>query len=158
VAASEIVAATAAGALAGVLAWAGLLKLRDRDATAAALVGLGLGAGLAPTLALVELFTALGLVMERETPWSAVVAIVLLGGFTGFVAVRVARGERRPCPCFGAGSAPMGPPTIVRNLVLIALGVLASTPRRDAWWLAWVVAAATLLALIARTGTRSAAG
>ncbi len=104
------------------------------------MVELGLAPGLGDSLAVVELFTAFGLVMERRTPWSAVVALGLLVVFTVFVAVTVRRGVRSPCPCFGGGETPLGTATIARNLVLIAAALIATAPRGEAWWLAFVVA------------------
>ena len=52
-------------------------------------------------------------------------ALVLLA-FTGLLILNLARGRRPPCACFGASSRrPIGPGSLVRNLVLLALAVIA---------------------------------
>lgn len=51
---------------------------------------------------------------------SAVLMIVMLLAFTIAAAVTLRRHQRIPCHCFGLGTTPMGPLTIVRNLLLIA--------------------------------------
>jgi hypothetical protein len=60
-----------------------------------------------------------------------VLAAVLLGGFAVAIGRALRRGERGPCRCFGASSAPLGPRHVVRSagLGLVALtgaAVLAS--------------------------------
>ena len=118
------------------------------------MIELGVAPGLGDSLATVELFTAFGLVMERRTPWSAVVAHALLIAFTGFVAVTLRRGVRTPCPCFGASDAPLGLATIARNLVLIAATLVATVPRGEAWWLSAVVAGSLVVASVVSRGRR----
>jgi hypothetical protein len=57
----------------------------------------------------------------------AVVAIGVLVVFTGLLGLRLAQGRRPPCACFGAWSAkPIGPGHLVRNVVLVAIGVIAA--------------------------------
>lgn len=142
-----MIAAIASGSLAGVFATSARRKLHDRGATRAAMVGLGLPVGVGDSLAALEALTALGLVMERHTPWSAIAALGLLSVFTVFVGLRVARDERAPCPCFGASDAPLGWSTMARNVGLIALAVLATGSRDDAYWLAPVSAVVVFGAL-----------
>lgn len=56
---------------------------------------------------------------------TSLAALVLLGGFTVLVAAQVARGRRVPCACFGQLSRrPIGPGTVVRNVVLVALAAV----------------------------------
>ncbi len=58
----------------------------------------------------------------------ALAAALMLGAFTVLLVVRLAQGRRPPCACFGAWSArPVGPGAVVRNVVLIALALLAAT-------------------------------
>lgn len=136
------------GVVAGVLAAAAIAKLRDRRATRAALRASGLPSGLDLTLPVVEGFTALGLLMERRSAWAAYVASALLAAFTVFLVAESARGVETPCPCFGASSAapPPGARAIVRNLVLLALAVVATGTVDGGSWLAWLWALAVLAA------------
>src|SRR5262245_366547 len=46
---------------------------------------------------------------------------VLLSMFTVAIVVTLRRGDRTPCRCFGAGTARLGLPHVIRNLVLIAV-------------------------------------
>ena len=58
----------------------------------------------------------------------AVAAAALLGAFTVLLVVRLAQGRRPPCACFGAWSTrPVGFGSVARNVVLIALALLAAT-------------------------------
>ncbi len=60
-------------------------------------------------------------------PATALLAAALLATFTVLVAVRLSQGRRPPCACFGRlATRSIGPGTIVRNLVLIALAVTAA--------------------------------
>jgi uncharacterized membrane protein YphA (DoxX/SURF4 family) len=76
----------------------------------------------------VELVLGALLVVQLGRPWSALAALGLLGAFTGLILVRLSEGRRPACACFGAWSAkPLGAGHVVRNLVLIAIGVVALT-------------------------------
>jgi hypothetical protein len=60
-------------------------------------------------------------------PLAAWVAAGLITVFTVLVGVRLAQGRRPPCACFGRLSTrSIGPGTLVRNAVLIALAVIAA--------------------------------
>jgi len=122
----------AALSLAGVLAVAGVAKLRDRTGTVGSFRALGLPPGLATAVPVVELAVALGLVVVPS--WSAAVALALLAAFTTFLARAVRDGVVAPCNCFGrAGSAPVSSVDLVRNLLLAGVAVVALTasePRR----------------------------
>ncbi len=135
------------GIVAGVLFTAALAKVRDRQGTRAALAASGLPVGLDLTLPVVEAFTALGLVVERHTAWAAYVACALLSAFTVFIFVEVRRGITTPCPCFGAAasSPPAGARTIVRNLVLLALAVMATGTAPRVQWVAWLWAVSVVV-------------
>jgi hypothetical protein len=50
-------------------------------------------------------------------------ATVLLAVFTTGILLALRKGRRAPCHCFGASSTPLGVVHVVRNLVLIAVGV-----------------------------------
>jgi hypothetical protein len=62
--------------------------------------------------------------------WRPVVALAagaMLLVFTVLLVVRLAQGRRPPCACFGAWSTrPVGPGSVVRNVVLIALALIAA--------------------------------
>jgi uncharacterized membrane protein YphA (DoxX/SURF4 family) len=54
------------------------------------------------------------------------VAAAVLVAFTVLLVVRLAQGRRPPCACFGARSTrPIGAGSVVRNLVLLALAIVA---------------------------------
>lgn len=144
------------GIVAGVLAAAAIAKLRDRAATRAALRASRLPESLDLTLPVVEAFTAFGLLMERHTAWAAYVAGALLGAFTVFLVAEMLRGVEAPCPCFGASAAapPPGARAIVRNLVLLALVVVATGTVDDGYWIAWLWALAVIAIWFACTNLR----
>ena len=109
-----------------VLVAAGALKLANRDWTAQA-VGFGTPRWLAPVVPWVEIVLGALLVPGVGMPVTAFLAAVLLAVFTVLVAIRVAQGSTAPCACFGSLSAdPVGPSTVVRNVVLLALAVVAA--------------------------------
>ncbi len=117
--------------LAGVLAVAAVAKIVDRHALPGRLRAMGVArpwdARLAAGLPVVELVVAAALVGAARSPLPAVAAVVLLGAFTVFLIASVRRGV--PCPCFGAvrtAAAASGAGAIVRNGLLMALGVIAT--------------------------------
>jgi uncharacterized membrane protein YphA (DoxX/SURF4 family) len=115
--------------LALVFVVAAVQKLRSRRAVEASMAAL-VGARLAPIAAVAvpvaEVLLAVALLVFRESPVPALVAIVLLLGFTAVLVRALARHE--PCACFGGGAShtPVQPGAIVRNGVLLALAVLAT--------------------------------
>jgi hypothetical protein len=117
--------------LAGVLAVAAVAKVADRRALPGRLRTMGVAppwdARLAAGLPLVELVVAVALVVAVRSALPALAAVVLLGGFTVFLASSVRRGV--PCPCFGTvrtARATSGSGAILRNGLLMALGVVAT--------------------------------
>lgn len=112
-------------ALAAIFAVAAVSKLADRSQTRRTLTEFGVPAGLAPAGAVVlpvaELAAAVLLVPTPTARWGALLALVLLALFTIGIGRVLARGERPDCNCFGGvHSAPVGPGTLVRNLVFAA--------------------------------------
>lgn len=80
-----------------------------------------------PTLPWVEIGLGAVLAAGLVMPWAAWAAAVLLAVFTGAVVRALAQGRRPPCACFGGlSSRPIGPGTVVRNLVLIVLALVAT--------------------------------
>jgi hypothetical protein len=108
-----------------VLLCAGAAKLFQAawPATAAAF---GAPPGVIRALPVVEVLLGALLIAGLGLPWTPLVALVLLAGFTAAVAARLVQGNRVPCGCFGETSpAPVGRDTLVRNLVLCWLAALA---------------------------------
>jgi peroxiredoxin/uncharacterized membrane protein YphA (DoxX/SURF4 family) len=122
-------ALTARIVLAALFAVAGLTKLADRAGTRKSLAEFGLPAILVSPvtilLPLAELACAVALVPVSTAWWGAAGSLALLSLFTIAMAVSLARGQKPDCHCFGQlRSEPIGPATIVRNVLLAALAVL----------------------------------
>ncbi len=117
----------AALALAGLLGWAAVAKLRRRRATIASFQDLRLPAPsvLAVVVPVVEAFVAAALVLRpRLGGWPA---LLLLAAFSIVIVRAVAAGAEAPCACFGSGGGrPVSTRELVRNAVLAALAVLAT--------------------------------
>lgn len=116
--------------LAAVLAVSAVAKGRRGRGVAVDLVAFGVPERVAQAgwwaLPVVEGAVAVLLVAVRS-PWTAWVAVGLMGAFSVAVVAHLARGERAPCPCFGALSqGPVSGLTLVRNAVFLALGILAT--------------------------------
>jgi len=116
-------------ALAATFAVAGVAKLRDRQQLANTLSEFGVPerftAFLSKGLPLVELAVAMALLSVRTAPLGASAALLLLLLFIGGMLYNLARGRKPRCNCFGQmGTAPIGPLTVVRNLVLAAFATL----------------------------------
>jgi thiol-disulfide isomerase/thioredoxin len=114
---------------------AGVAKLRDMNGTRTSLGQFGLPETIQPLgawlLPLAELVTASALWSTTTAAWGAAASLALLMLFTVAIAVNLARGRRPACHCFGQlHSSPIGPGTVVRNVVLaaIALFVLSQGP------------------------------
>ncbi|MGI8872723.1 MAG: MauE/DoxX family redox-associated membrane protein [Egibacteraceae bacterium] len=115
-------AMVAAWLLAAVFGTAGIAKLLAPEATAASFRALGVpGAGPAARgLPLVEVAIAGLLVVSPRA--GGVAALVVLAGFTGFLAARLAAGVRADCGCLGAATAkPLSWATLLRNGLLAGL-------------------------------------
>lgn len=121
------VARAAALALAVILVVAAGAKLARRGDTGRELESLGLIAPevLAWLVPVAELAVALLLVVVPV--WGGMAAFALLVAFTT-VLVRVLRSGRTvSCNCFGAlSSRPISPTTLLRNLALLALALIAA--------------------------------
>ena len=107
---------------------AGLAKLADLVGSRQALRDFGVPAALAnPSgvlLPVAELAVAVALLPSISAWFGAVGALVLLLLFVAGISFNLARGRTPDCHCFGQlHSAPAGWPTLLRNLVLVALAV-----------------------------------
>jgi thiol-disulfide isomerase/thioredoxin/uncharacterized membrane protein YphA (DoxX/SURF4 family) len=128
--------------LAGVFALAGAAKLRDLPGSRRAVVDFGVPPGLARVmgtlLPIAELATAVALVLNPLAEGGAIAALSLLLLFTAGISNAMIRGRAPDCNCFGqVHSAPVGPWTLMRNLVLSALAgflvVHGPGPAIDDW-------------------------
>ena len=112
-------------AVGAVLLVSGTAKLRQ-PAWPATAREFGTPGWLIPVMPWIELVLGALLIAQIGGVWTAVAALVLLGGFTVAVARHLARGERVPCGCFGEASArPVSMVTVSRNLALCALTLVA---------------------------------
>lgn len=120
----------AAVAVGAVFVVAGVAKASDRGWVAAARQ-FGTPAVVARTIPTTEMVLGGLLVARLGAPWTALAAVALLVVFTVPVALHVAKGDTVPCACFGTtGRArPVSWRTLLRNAVLIALAVFATTAR-----------------------------
>jgi peroxiredoxin/uncharacterized membrane protein YphA (DoxX/SURF4 family) len=123
--------------LSSVFALAGVTKLLDRQGTRRAMLGFGIPSGLAAPVAAVlpfaEVAVAAALILTATAWWGALAALALLLGFTGAMGYQLARGRAPECHCFGqVSSEPVGPSTLVRNLILAVLAavVIGAGPTR----------------------------
>jgi putative oxidoreductase len=128
--------------LGGLFAVTGALKIGDPAAFAVEIHNYQLFPALAPVLAAalpaVELAVAAAL-LAGPRPWlraGALASAALMLVFTVAVGSAVARGINISCGCFGAGSGPVTPLTVLRDLALLAASaavlLLADDPRTTA--------------------------
>jgi thiol-disulfide isomerase/thioredoxin/uncharacterized membrane protein YphA (DoxX/SURF4 family) len=115
--------------LAVVFAVAAVGKVRDRDGARDALTAFGVPARMTATgavlLPVAELLAAIGLLLAPTAVAGAVLGLLLLCLFTGAIARQLAAGRAPECHCFGQlQSEPIGPSSLARNVVLMALAVV----------------------------------
>jgi uncharacterized membrane protein YphA (DoxX/SURF4 family) len=120
-----VIADVAAILLGAVFIAAGVLKLRDPGWPEAA-SALGTPPPVVPLVGPLEIVVGVLVASGLAAPWPAVVALGLLGAFTVML-IRALRMDDPPvCACFGVLSRrPVGRGSLVRNLVLVGLGLLA---------------------------------
>ena len=110
-----------------VLLVAGALKLTAGRRWRTQAQAFGTPALLVPLVPVAELVIGALLVPGVGGRATALAAAGLLAAFTVLVVLKVATGDRTPCACFGSMSAdPVGPWTVIRNVVLLALAVVAA--------------------------------
>jgi uncharacterized membrane protein YphA (DoxX/SURF4 family)/thiol-disulfide isomerase/thioredoxin len=142
-------------ALALVFVVAGFAKLRDPEGTAGMLAGFGVPARLtalsARLLPLSELVVAALLGLNMTVGVGAATSTVLLSLFTAAMVANLVMGRKVSCRCFGqAAPADVGPVTLVRNGVLIALSLcvlIATRPWTQDDALAWIASNGLALGL-----------
>ncbi len=148
-----------AAALALIFGASGVLKLRDPALFAAAaanyrLLPRWMEKPFAWTLPLAELGAAAGLLFPATRVPAASVLVVLMGLFTGAIAINLARGRADiDCGCFGpALRQELSGWLLLRNLALAMMAVIVAMPAgtREIQWLDVItiaMGAATLITL-----------
>ena len=122
----SVVSAVAAALVGSALVVAGGSKLAARESWPVQARGLGAPVWTIPIVPWFELVLGALLVVQIGRPVTALAAIGLFVVFTGLIAAQLRRGHHPPCACFGSWSAsPIGPRHVVRNVVLIALAIVA---------------------------------
>lgn len=140
-----------------VLLVAGAAKLRQPEWTVTA-AAFGAPRWMAVPLPWAEVAVGALLVTGAGLPWATLAAAGMVTAFTFLVALRLVLGQAVPCGCFGETSPrPVGPDTLIRNLVLLGATVVAvptgGRPGGPASVAAGVVGAAAFLAAArARSG------
>jgi len=125
--------------LAGLFVVAGVLKLDDPSRFALEIANYQLFPVLAPFVAIgmpaTEIVVGLGLVFLPKL-WRQAAATLLAAMMAIFlfaVSSALVRNVNIDCGCFGGSESPIGPWTVVRNVVLLALALLVvwlERPRR----------------------------
>jgi uncharacterized membrane protein YphA (DoxX/SURF4 family) len=122
------IAVVAGVVLGAVLLVSGAAKLAAGPRWAAQAAVLGSPAAAVPVVPWLELGLGALLITGVWRTGVALAAAAMLSAFTVLLVVRLAQGRRPPCACFGAWSTrPVGPGSVARNVVLIALALLAAT-------------------------------
>jgi len=108
---------------------AGWAKLSDRPGSQRAVADFGFPESLARPIGILlpiaELATAIALLVSAWSRVGGASAVALLAFFVVAISASLARGQRPGCNCFGqVHSAPIGPKTLARNIVLAAGAVL----------------------------------
>lgn len=118
----------AAVVVAVVLLVAGVSKLARPVQWRSQAAGLGVPASVAPVVPIVEVIVGSLLLVQLHRHALAWTAAALFGSFTLVLVVNLARGNRPPCACFGSlSSKPIGPSHVARNVLFIAVALLAAT-------------------------------
>ena len=154
------IASASALLLAIVLGWAGAAKLRDLPGTARSFVSVGVRVPVV-VVGAAEVTTGLALVLRPR--FGGIAATVLLSAFTVVVIRALAARQTVTCGCFGSASNdPVGPATVVRNVLLLGAGVTALAAARPEHSLAALltVALAAVIGLVVVTlvGMRASVG
>ncbi|CAB4870954.1 unannotated protein [freshwater metagenome] len=103
---------------------AGGAKLAAGPAWPVQALALGAPRLVIPFVPWIEIVVGALVCVARPVP--VLIALAMLGAFTGLLVVRLAQGQHPPCACFGSWSArPLSWRHLVRNAVLIAVGVVA---------------------------------
>lgn len=111
-----------------VLLVAAVTKLASPQAWRAQASDLGVPPAVATVVPYAEALLGALLLVQFQRHVVAWCAVGLLASFTVLLVVRLAQGRRPPCACFGSLTPkPIGVASVARNLVFIAVAVLAAT-------------------------------
>ena len=125
----------------GILAVAGFAKLLDREGSEKAVRAFGTPDAFVKTFAILipiaELIFAFCLLFVTYSWIGAAGALLLLVTFIGGMLVQMVKGEAPDCHCFGQiHSEPVGPKSLVRNIMIGVLPVLLLVSGRESQGLA----------------------
>ena len=125
----------------GILAVAGFAKLLDREGSEKAVRAFGTPDPFVKTFAILipiaELIFAFCLLFVTYSWIGAAGALLLLVTFIGGMLVQMVKGEAPDCHCFGQiHSEPVGPKSLVRNIMIGVLPVLLLVSGRESQGLA----------------------
>lgn len=125
--AASVAAEVSAIALGVVFVVAGALKLAAGPRWPTQAAGLGVPQLVAVAVPWIELGVGTAVATRLALPWTALVAVALLVGFSVVLVGRLRAGPRPPCACFGAWSSrSLSWWHVARNAGLIALAVVAA--------------------------------
>lgn len=142
--------------LAGVFLLAAITKLVDMSGSRRALGEFGVPARLLPvaavTLPVAEILTAVLLISAATAQAGAVLAVILLLSFVVGISAALRRGAAPDCHCFGQlHSRPAGKETLVRNGVLIVVGLFVLLAGAEPGVGVWLRASSAELVALAAT-------
>lgn len=124
---AHTVGVVAAVVVAVVLLVAGISKLSSPHRWRDEASDLGVHVAVATPVPYVEVVLGALLLVQLQRSIVAWVALALFVGFTALLVVRLAQGRRPRCACFGSlSAAPIGVSHVVRNLLFIALALVAA--------------------------------
>lgn len=128
---------TLRAALAAMLVWAAVHKLRDLRAFVSVIRGYeilpaGAARWFAPGFAALELLLAVALLWSPAQRIAGFALAALLASYTAAIHVNLRRGRRVDCGCFGpARRQPLSEWLLLRNALLVGAAVVAGLPAGD---------------------------
>jgi uncharacterized membrane protein YphA (DoxX/SURF4 family) len=123
----DVIARIASIGLGVMFVVSGGYKLADGPAWPKQAADMGVSRPVALAVPWFELVLGGVLVSGLVSPWAEAVAVVVLVVFTVVIVRRLLDGSRPPCACFGSRSKrPLGRRHVARNLVLLAVAVVAA--------------------------------
>ena len=140
--------------LAVVFGLAAVGKFLDPEGSKKAVAGFGVPSAIAPAIAfllpIIELAIALALLFVSVSWFGSLMAVILLGAFILGMISQMAKGNAPDCHCFGAiHSEPVGPSSIVRNVVFAAAAAVLVLAGADGQGLAFAEMSFDLAVLFA---------
>lgn len=113
--------------VAAVFLVAGISKIAGPARWRAEAAGMGVSGIVVTITPWVEVVLGALLAVQFARHITAWFAVAMFIAFTVLLSVRLAQGQRPPCACFGSLSQrPIGAPHVLRNVVFIALSLVAA--------------------------------